>query len=349
VTDKHGPVLERYDLDGIELDWCRHPTFFRLGQERRNIPIMNDFVHLVHQRLQYHGKKKGRPILLAMRVPDSLELCLSLGLDPETWARQGWFDLLMAGSGLMPYSIPITDWVHLGHQYNIPVYGCLDRLYPTFRMGRPKFDHRDTQIWNDASSNYDSPAAACHRFWAAGVDGIYLYDWHTHHGPTDPHDYGAIPKVGEGNALARHDKLYRIDTDYSRNGAISACCLPGQLPLAFSTRSGTASARLKLEIGADGREASRANLQAQWKMPTPATIGWSLNGVQLPEAQPSTGKRYSTQYGDGFVDDPGWTEIAIETRFLKKGLNTIEVTVPAAERASEIIELREVRIWLGYS
>ena len=108
--------------------------FFKLGEQRRNTPIMNDFVHLVRQTLDYYGEKRGRPILLAVRPPDSIELSLSAGLDPETWARNVWVDLMVGGSGLTPFSIPIREWVQLGHRYGIPVYGCLDRL--------ARIDHR---------------------------------------------------------------------------------------------------------------------------------------------------------------------------------------------------------------
>ena len=87
-------------------------------------------------------------------------------------------------------------------------------MYATCRTGRPKFDMRDPDIEGDDSWHYDSVHAACHRSWDEGVDGIYVYDWHTHHGPTDPLDYGTVPRVVEPRPLMRRNKLYRIDTDY---------------------------------------------------------------------------------------------------------------------------------------
>jgi hypothetical protein len=201
--------------------------------------------------------------------------------------------------------------------------------------------------------------AACHRFWEEGVDGIYLYDWHTHHGPTDPADYGALPRVADAKAVARHDKLYRIDTDRSNNAAIAAACIPGQLPLAFSTHAGPSSASLTLSIADAAENAARAVVRVQWKPDIDAgRSNWKVNGVPLPKGRPFVNKRYGTSFGErygsnfgyGFGDDPGWTEFAIQPQQLKKGKNTLEVTLqPAADGSKEVVELAEVQIAIAYS
>ena len=84
-------------MDGIALDWLRHPFFFRPAEERRNLLVMNDFVRHIRRRLEYHGKKRGRPILLAVRVPDTPERALAIGLDVQTWVSSGWVDILEQG------------------------------------------------------------------------------------------------------------------------------------------------------------------------------------------------------------------------------------------------------------
>ena len=109
-------ACQRHDLDGIELDWCRASFYFKFGQESRNIPVMNDFVRQVRQRTDRIASKRGRPILLAMRVMDSLERAWSVGLDVETWVRQGLVDILIGGAGYTPFSIPMAPWSQLGHR-----------------------------------------------------------------------------------------------------------------------------------------------------------------------------------------------------------------------------------------
>ena len=327
-------ACQRYDLDGVELDWCRHSMFFKLGEQRRNTPIMNDFVHQVRQTLDYYGEKRGRPILLAVRRPDSIELSLSAGLDPETWAGNVWVDLIVGGSGLTPFSIPIREWVQLGHRYGIPVYGCLDRLVHPFRTGRPRFDHRDPEMEEKIASDYTAVYAASYRFWDEGVDGIYLFDWHTHHGPTDPKDYGTVPRVGDPKALARKNKLYAIDTDRpskTRN-------IPGQLPRGFTTQSGPTSVRFVLSIADETHSAVAATVQTQWQDVSEAQRAtWRLNGRSLSDPKPSSPKGYISPeanrqhteagYGLGFQEEAGWLRFEVSPGTLRKGTNTLELTV----------------------
>ncbi len=352
-------ACQRYDLDGVELDWCRHSMFFKLGEQRRNTPIMNDFVHQVRQTLDYYGEKRGRPILLAVRPPDSIELSLSAGLDPETWARNVWVDLMVGGSGLTPFSIPIKEWVQLGHRYGIPVYGCLDRLVHPFRTGRPRFDHRDPEMEENIASDYTAVYAASHRFWDEGVDGIYLFDWHTHHGPTDPKDYGTVPRVGDPKALARKNKLYAIDTDRpskTRN-------IPGQLPRVFTTQSGPTSVRFVLRISDETHSAVAATVQTQWQDVSEAKRAtWRLNGRSLSDPKPSSPKGYISPeanrqhteagYGLGFREEAGWLRFQVNPGTLRKGTNTLELTVdppPQGGNPAAPVELLQVRVSIAYT
>lgn len=362
-------ACERYDLDGIELDWARHYGFFKPGQTRRNIPIMNDFVQQVRQVLDYYGEKRGRPILLASgRTPDSLERSLSLGLDVETWAREGWIDLINAGSGAMPFSIPIREWVELGERWGIPVYGSLDRIYHPFQTGQPKWDVRDPGMSGEIASDYEAVHAASHRFWEGGVRGICLYDWHTHHGPTQPEEYGILPAIEEPGALARRTKVYRLDPGYERIGCLVEGCLPGQMPRAFSTQSGPIRARFPLEVSGDPRTASEVTVQVQYApaggsedLPVTASsdhergqvVGagrfrWQVNGVLLSEPRRWAKKRYGG-YGRGWIDDEGGVEFKTAPRNLKQGLNTLELTVLPPENGDggEVVQVTDVRIRLS--
>jgi hypothetical protein len=359
VRDRYLEVVEgacrRYDLDGVELDWCRHSMFFKLGEQRRNTPIMNDFVHQVRQTLDHYGERRGRPILLAVRPPDSIELSLSAGLDPETWARNLWVDLIVGGSGLMPFSTPVQEWVRLGHRYGIQVYGCLDRLVHPFRTGRPKFDHRDPELEEDVASDYTAVHAASHRFWEEGVDGIYLFDWHTHHGPTDPKDYGTVPRVGDPKALVGKNKLYAIDPDRPSK----ARNIPGQLPRVFTTHSGSNSARFALTIVDAPDSVAAATVLTQWKDATDGERAtWKLNGRPISNPQPSSPKGYVSPetsrqyteagYGLGFQKEAGWLSYKVDPGTLRKGTNTLELTVDPRQggEPSVPVELLQVRVSL---
>ena len=345
-------ACRRYDLDGVELDWCRMPIFFKKGEERKNIPLMNDFVSQVHRFLQSYGEKRGRPILLAMRLPDSIDRCLSVGLDPETWARRGWMDLIMGGTGLMPFSAPLSEWVSLGRRHHLPVYGCLDRLHPIFRSGKPRFFAGDPQP-ADHPADYYFVHSAAHRFWQAKVDGIYLYDWFSHGGPTDPQDYGKLPDVTNQRFLGGASKLYQIDPGYPVRpgmGALDPACVPGQLPRRFTTSAGANRARFQLDIGDRVSASARILLRCQWNQ-TGANnrTRWKLNDAVLPEGEAlTTLEKHQRPFLSGMDTGENWIEYRVPSGLLQRGTNHLELTVQGRENSDALLELLQVRIAILY-
>ena len=312
-------ACERYDLDGIELDWGRFPYLFRFGEEQRNIPIMTDFIQQLRQRLRSYGEKRGRPILLAMRVPDSPELALSIGLDVEEWLRRGWVDVVVAGFGFAPFTFPLGEWVALGHRHGAQVYGCMDHLVPVL--------HR-----------LEAVRAAAQRFWAEGADGVYVYN----------HIFNGLDEIGDPARLSRLDKLYQVDPDAQASvarefsghwygwGGFYMGTWPGQLPRTFTTRSGPSSARFSLPIGDRPQFARRITLLSRWNPEAvPGRVSWRINGRPAPDHAPHSVK---PQQGRA------WTEFEIDG--LRQGINRLEVRVESAAARSV---LEEVRVAIAYS
>ena len=42
-------LLERFDIDGVEIDFNRHPTFFRRAEQTQNAYLMTDLVRRVRR------------------------------------------------------------------------------------------------------------------------------------------------------------------------------------------------------------------------------------------------------------------------------------------------------------
>ena len=107
-------AVQRYDCDGIELDFNRFPTFFRTTAKAEDIAKINELVHRVRRMLDAESKKKGRSLALAARVPTSYEQCLAIGLDPAAWANNGWIDFLTVSEFLVVrYDLPVAPWKKL--------------------------------------------------------------------------------------------------------------------------------------------------------------------------------------------------------------------------------------------
>ena len=70
------------------------------------------------------GRRRGRPILVAIRVPDSVDYCRFIGLDLEKWLSEGLTDLLIV-TGYTQLN-PWDYSVKLARKYGVKVYPSLD-------------------------------------------------------------------------------------------------------------------------------------------------------------------------------------------------------------------------------
>jgi hypothetical protein len=91
-------IVEQYDFDGVHLDFLRHTPHLPPGRQWENREHLTSFMRDVREMLQTEAAKRGRPFLLAARVPDSVEGCRTDGFDIETWAAQGLVDVLILGT-----------------------------------------------------------------------------------------------------------------------------------------------------------------------------------------------------------------------------------------------------------
>ena len=151
-------LFEAFEVEGVELDFMRHPAFFRPDEAHQNRYLMTDLVRHVRDRMDRAGQDRGRRIKLAIRVPPTLADSARIGLDVAAWMAQGLVDIVVAGGGFIPYETPIEEFVAAGAGREIAVYGCIEatRYADEFNL-----------------------RALAHRFWAAGASGVYLYNFYT--------------------------------------------------------------------------------------------------------------------------------------------------------------------------
>jgi hypothetical protein len=88
-------LAERYDLDGLELDWMRFGVHFRPGHEAQGAVLLTELTREVRRLLDDWERRRGHRIKLGARVPSRPQSALGLGLDALTWARQGLVDMLV--------------------------------------------------------------------------------------------------------------------------------------------------------------------------------------------------------------------------------------------------------------
>ena len=102
-------TLGRYDVDGLELDYCRQPTFFKQHQGFKHVGTMTEFMRSAHQIVDRHATRRNKDIKLACRVPCSFDASMELGIDPETWIEEGLVDLAaISFSTSTAWTVPTT-------------------------------------------------------------------------------------------------------------------------------------------------------------------------------------------------------------------------------------------------
>ena len=227
-------LIERFDIDGIELDFMRHPAFFRPAEAYQYRYLMTDFVYGVRTKLDEVSKTKGRQLNLAVRVPPTLADSKRIGLDAEVWLREGMVDMLIAGGGFIPFEMPIREWVETAKGTGCRIYGCFEGLRP---------------LLNDKSLK-----ALALRYWEAGVDGLYFFNYYS---MSNDWRRNVLNQLADPRVLQRLNKCYELDRSnrhqptsqlgYSFLNAIPAAQLPVQFNQTFNDRG----VRLRLDIADD--------------------------------------------------------------------------------------------------
>ena len=105
-------TLQRYDIDGLELDFMREPYLFSKGEEQAGGKILTPWLREVRTLVDQAAARREHPIKLGVRVPSEPETALGLGLDAPAWAKEGLVDLVVATPRwrTMHFDIPLGKW-----------------------------------------------------------------------------------------------------------------------------------------------------------------------------------------------------------------------------------------------
>jgi hypothetical protein len=104
-------VLERYDVDGIELDWMRFCYHLTPGKEREQAGVLTVFMRDARGIAREWAKRRGHPIGVSARVPSRPETARALGMDAAAWAADGSLDLLVPTPQYScEFDMPLARW-----------------------------------------------------------------------------------------------------------------------------------------------------------------------------------------------------------------------------------------------
>jgi len=194
-------LLERYKIDGIELDWNRSPNHFQDGHYEAGCAILTQWIGEVRQAVESSAARRRQHITLAVRVPARPEVARGIGLDAVAWARRGYVDRLIIGpyKGTTDFDVPVEQWKRLLRGTGVPVTVCLEYV-ASFFPGAP---NRWTPRWGMTREQLRGASiGALHR----GSDGIYLFN-HMNRQFDDPE---LFRELGDLKALERKGRDYLV-------------------------------------------------------------------------------------------------------------------------------------------
>ena len=198
-------ILDRYDADGIDLDFTRFKPWFRPGEEQAGAPGMTALV----RELRTMTRRAGRT--LSARFEYDPQRCLSSGLEVEVWLAEGLLDqITLGGVGDHTPDAPADWWIERAHGAGCVVCPSMEgQLHWVPGCGGGGTGTRPGDGVHDGfgppSMAYLRAVAANH--YRSGADGISLFNFTCADGPFDR---AAFTELADPEGLAGQDKQYVV-------------------------------------------------------------------------------------------------------------------------------------------
>jgi len=165
-------LVTNYDVDGVEYDFNRHFMLFRsvaLGGEATKVELetMTTLMRELKAITEEVGRRKNRPIVIAMRAPDSIEYDMAAGVDLENWFKEKLVDLWIGG-GYFRFNHWRTS-ADFAHRYGVRFYASLDE-------SRIEWATKRCQLPVMPRNSIFDYAGRISAALAAGCDGVYVFN-----------------------------------------------------------------------------------------------------------------------------------------------------------------------------
>ena len=320
-------VCRNYEVDGLLLDFFRHlPTLKstvsggEAGEDE--LAMITSLFCRTREMMDQIGAKRGRPILLAVRTPDSLGYCRALGLDLQRWMKEKLIDIWIVTGYFR-----LQEWhetVKIGHQHGVPVWASMDESRVQGRDERNSLEAYRARVTNA---------------FGAGVDAVWLFNFFYY--PKDP-QFKLLTEAGDPATLAHTDKMYVAD---ARGQDYAGYYLKGGKR--FFTRPPSFSPKhpVRLETG----KPQTVNLLVGDDVQSARAEGFAPRITLAIQASPGSGRDdLLVQFNGQTLADPlrrdTWVDYAVKAAAVKQGTNRIEIARGSGSTAEPILRDLQLRI-----
>ncbi len=304
-------VAEKYEVDGIFIDFFRWLGIFKsVGwggtASDEEVKMLSDMFRQIRTATEAIGRRRGRPILLAVRCADSVEYCKASGFDWEGLMAEGVFDMVFPAGN--DHFEPWGNSIALCHKYGV-------KCYPSIDM--PSFDKNPLVRTRDAKEAYWGREAAAYQ---AGADGIYYYNLFTEGivATLMPPGYGALQLKNKRYYISPlcFDGWITIEGTLANGDKL--CQLPQLFPGRPYTFQPGAAKTFRMEIGDDLEALQRAGVPVRAQ----ATVAADGDASQIEISSNGVAWRYCT-------GSQGKHLYEVPPEALKPGLNEIHIASKA--------------------
>lgn len=168
-------LAERYDMDGLELDFSRHFTYLQPHRGVVDQSVMTRFVRMTRDIIRSAKDNFGRDMKLCVKVPSDERVSRWLGLDAIAWAREGLVDYIVPTPvwHTIDFGMAIDEWKRLLDGTGVLLGGALEpRIKPYPRYPWPA--KRSSQ---GLTVNAELARGAAAQYLHQGADRIYLMNF----------------------------------------------------------------------------------------------------------------------------------------------------------------------------
>ncbi len=328
--------LEKYDMiDGFDLDFMRFIVYFKLGEGRKNAPLMTQLVKDIRAKVDSVSARRGKKILLSVRVPPTIEICLDKGLDIQEWIRLKLVDFVSIGVHWRgDPSLPMAKFRKELGAVNIPIYASIDD-----GGYRPRETYSHGMLRGMAS-----------HILSQGADGLYLFNQYygeynsKYNGNIHLEEGGQtcrvnapflLKEMGSLETLKYRNKIYCLNDSSSEYGMKPVSPLPLEVAANKSNKA-------EIYIGDNPKETVPQEVILFFRTNHPALFELSVNGSNVTNEKPEYPKLYDRTRGLEKAEQE--YAFVVPAKYLKQGYNTVSVK----ERNSKPFRIKRIEIALKY-
>ena len=169
---------ERYDIDGLDLDFQRFPIYFPQDEGAEHTETMTAWMRQVRDMTSEIGEQRGRPLLLSARILARPEQNLAIGLDPFTWANEELVDFVTVSHYLRnDFPLPVGEF-RRRFPAEIPVYASVE-----------------------VEKEADSFRRIARELYQDGADGLMMFNFFTRREGSQEPDFSLFEELSDRHRL----------------------------------------------------------------------------------------------------------------------------------------------------